>query len=139
MTQDKLLKKVAKIVGAETKQMVNGKFMTKFKDSDGDSYTLFHTKSDGTDSKAFQAFKTFPMSWINSFVEVLYKEEEFSKDGKTYLSRKIAWLKLEWAPKEDIPQMSLGETSAVTGSTEPITYTTTETKQDEIKVSNIPF
>lgn len=112
--KDTLIKKVVKISAAETKSMSNGKYMTKLKDSDGNKYTLFHTKKDGTDSKAFQSFKTFPMSGINSFVEVVYKEESFEKDGTQYTSNKVLGLTMEKAPVEDIPTMSLEDKNPVT-------------------------
>lgn len=106
-TKDVLIKKTIKIDWAETKAMSNGKYMTKLKDSDGNKYTLFHTKKDGTDSKAFQSFKLFPMSGINSFVEVVYKVESFEKDGTQYTSNKVLGLTMEKQPEVDIPQMKL--------------------------------
>ncbi len=92
--KDQLVKLVTKIVGAETKQMANGGFMTKLKDESGLSYTLFHTKQDGNDTKAFASFKQLPVSGIGSNVEMIYKEESFQskEDGKTYKSRKLVGL-----------------------------------------------
>jgi len=48
---------------------------------------------DGSESKAFSVFKNLPVSGIGSIVEISYKEEEFTKDGKTYKSRKLVLIK----------------------------------------------
>jgi hypothetical protein len=92
--KDQFSKVVTKIVGAETKQMANGGFMTKLKDDGGLTYTLFHTKQDGNDTKAFASFKQLPVSGIGSNVELIYKEESFQskEDGNTYKSRKLVGL-----------------------------------------------
>ncbi len=89
--KDQFNKIATKITGAETKQMSNGGFMTKLKDEKGLTYTLFHTKQDGSDTKVFASFKQLPVSGIGSNVELIFKEESFQskEDGNTYKSRKL--------------------------------------------------
>lgn len=82
-----LLNKVITIKGCETKEMKNGKFMSKIKDQDGKNYTIFHTKKDGTESKAYDALKKLPMSGLGKVVKITYKEEPFEKDGQQYVGR----------------------------------------------------
>lgn len=99
--KDKLEKKQIKLVWCETKQMSNWGFMSRLKWDDNLSYTLFHTKKDWTDTKAFSALKKLPMSGIGTTVEILYKEEDYvsPRDNKTYKSRKaIGLMEVPWAP-----------------------------------------
>ncbi len=85
-----LQKKVITISGAETKQMSNGNMMTKLKDQDWKSYTLFHTKADNTESKAYQVLKLLPNNGIGLTKEISYSEDSFkSADGKDIVSKKI--------------------------------------------------
>ena len=111
--QDTLLKKTIKIVNAETKQMSNGKYMTKIKDENGDSYTLFHLKMDGSESKAFSVFKTLPVSWIDSIVEISFKEEEYVREWKTYKSRKIVLINPKLIKKESEGAIKLNDWDVV--------------------------
>ena len=53
METTELLKKTVTISGAETKKTKNGSYMTSLKTEDGEKYQLFHTKKDGSESKAF--------------------------------------------------------------------------------------
>lgn len=125
--KDELLKTTTKIVWCETKQMSNGNYMSKIKAENGDHFTLFHTKKDGTDSKAFAGLKELPMSWIGTTVDLLYKEEPYEREGKTYTSRKVIGLK----KSENSPNPTTVANVVAQFNDEPA--------NDEIKVTQIPF
>lgn len=85
-----LQKMVITIAWAETKQTSNGNMMTKLKDQNGKSYTLFHTKSDGSESKAYQVLKLLPNNGIGLTKEISYSEDSFKGEwGKDIVSKKI--------------------------------------------------
>jgi hypothetical protein len=90
--KDELKRMVEKIVWFESKQMSNWNFMSKLKTESGGTYTLFHTKRDWSETKAFATLKSLPMSWIGMTVEFVYKEEEFEKEWKTFKSKKLLWI-----------------------------------------------
>lgn len=94
MEKDELQKTIIKIEGCDTKAMSNGKFMSKLRGSDGNNYVVFHTKKDGNKTKAFEALEQMPMSGINQYAEVAYKEEKFTKEGKDFVSRKAVLIRL---------------------------------------------
>lgn len=96
---DKILKTLVKIEGCETKPMSNGKFMSKLKASDGKNYIIFHEKKDGNKTMAYASLEKLPMSGINSFVEISYKEETFEKDGTQYTSRKALGIQATKQPE----------------------------------------
>lgn len=117
LKKDELKREVIKITGCETKQMSNGGYMSKLTDSNDHKYTVFHLKMDKSETLAYQALKKLPMSWIGSTMEVIYKEEVFTKDGKDFTSRKAvgfnevkggAEVKVE-APKEATKLEDMGE------------------------------
>ena len=89
MEKSKLEKKEITIVWVESKQMSNGGFMTKLKADDKCYYTIFHTKKDGTDTKAFEGLKRLPMSGIGCKAEILYKEDTYEREGTTHTSKQI--------------------------------------------------
>ena len=113
MSEDKLEKKVINITGCETKKMSNGRFFSKIKDEKELTYMLFHTKVDGTDTKAYANFKDLPMSGIGCDVEVMYKEEPYEKDGQTYTSRKLLGIKRAVVQAPSVDDVKIADWSIV--------------------------
>lgn len=111
--KDELKRETINVTWCETKQMSNGGYMSKLTDSNDHKYIVFHLKLDKSETLAYQALKKMPMSGIGSTVEVIYKEEAFTKDGKDYTSRKAVGfneVKGAVAPKEVATKLeSMGE------------------------------
>lgn len=81
------------IQGVETKQTSNGKTIIKIKDQDGKSYQLWPMKQDGTESQAYQFFKTLGPTVIGKTVEIFYNEQQGEFNGKPVTYRTIATIK----------------------------------------------
>lgn len=91
--KEELLKKEIVISGLEVKISKNGTPMTKITDEKGLKYNLFHTKKDGTESKAYQGYKQLPWGGIGIMCQVVYKESEFTNEHGTFTSRGVVMLK----------------------------------------------
>lgn len=94
-TKDELLKRTITISGLEIKTTKNGSFMTKIKDEKGLNYNLFHTKKDGTESKAYLIYKNLTAGGIGQDVELAYKENELTNEHGTFTVRNIAMMSVK--------------------------------------------
>ena len=88
-----LPKKTITISGLEIKQTKTGSFMTKITDEKGLKYNLFHTRKDGSESKAYAEYKELPSGGIGKDVDISYKEAELTNDHGTFTVRNIAMMK----------------------------------------------
>lgn len=90
--QSDLLKKTITISGLEIKTTKTGGFMTKLTDEKGLKYNIFHTKKDGSESKAFEGYQKLPAGGIGKEVDIAYNETELTNDHGTFTVRNIAML-----------------------------------------------
>jgi len=88
-----LLKSTITIAGCEVKQTSTGSTQFKIKSHENKTYTLWQTKSDGSESRAYQEFKLLPNNGVGRNVEIAYKEEPLNIGGKDIIMKTIVMLK----------------------------------------------
>ena len=99
---DELKKQIITISGMELKTMKNGWLMTKLKDEKGLNYNIFHTKKDGSNSRAYEDYSKLPAGGVGATVEMIYKESEFTNEHGTFTSRGVVMVNnLDEAKTED--------------------------------------
>jgi len=93
MNDQPLQKKVITVLEAVAKTTTNGSVQYKIKDQDNKTYTVWASKSDGSESKAYSELKCIPNNGIGRNLEIAYKEEAYDFKGKSLTSRTIMFLK----------------------------------------------
>lgn len=86
---DNIQEKIMTITKVEKALTSTGKQLIKIKDNQNLSHQLWPIKQDGTESKAYQFFKTLPMDGIGMTARVSYKEERGDYNGKAVVYRTI--------------------------------------------------
>jgi len=138
MTDQKqpLAQDIIKIAEAWTRQTKNGSMMTKLKHANWQVFNLFHTKKDGSETKAYSEFKKLEGMWLGKTIEILYKEDLIKVEDKDVTIRTIVMIKNEndWSQPEQPEQPSQPE--------QPVTLddvAMAQEAEDDIKPDAIPF
>lgn len=128
---EKLLEKIITIssvtnLNPEDKKPIN------FKDENGDKYTLFKFKKDGTKSMAYQMFETLPYGGEGSTIGIAYTEEPktfVNEQGKeiSFTQRTVMVVK---KPSEIRVANQVPNTT--TSTTKPVAKTEEKTDWDKI-------
>lgn len=84
-----LHKKIITIQEVEQTTTQTGKVRFKLKDELGLTFALWKLKADGTETKAFQVLKSFGLDATGKIVELTYKEEQSTYNGKDITFRTI--------------------------------------------------
>lgn len=80
---------IIKIEKAESGQTKDKKPFKKLKDQNGHTYNIFKLKKDGTETKAWEFYKTLENDGIGQDVGISYNEDSYTYNGKQTTSRNI--------------------------------------------------
>lgn len=128
---EKLLEKII-TVSSVTNLNPGDKKPINFKDENGDKYTLFKFKKDGTKSMAYQMFETLPYGGEGSTIGIAYTEEPktfVNEQGKeiSFTQRTVMVVK---KPSEIRVANQVPNTT--TSTTKPVAKTEEKTDWDKI-------
>ena len=103
---DEIINKNITIASVEQKTATNGNLFYKIKDENDLSYLLWPMKKDKTELAAATYLKSFGLEAVGKTVSIGYTEEEYEKEGRTNIGRKIIGMR---APKEGVPEVRQSE------------------------------
>src|ERR1051325_4491794 len=109
---DQLLNKTVTILSVEKKATSTGKIFYKLKGDDNRSYQLWLKKADGSESKAYENLKNLENEGLGKVVEISYKEDSGTYEGKPVTYRTIVMIRLaseQPGTAQRVARMGLGE------------------------------
>jgi len=87
-----LQKKVITVSSVETEQTKSGKTRTKIKDENNLLFSIWHTKQDGTQSKAWTQFEPMGMNAVGKSFNIAYSVNPGDYQGKPIEYRSIVMI-----------------------------------------------